>query len=218
MKKFDLAVFDLDGTLIDSQLDLSHAVNAMLAQLGRPPLDLATIASYVGNGAPVLMRRALGPEATEDEVAVALDYFIRYYHQHRTVHTRLYENAESSLRRLHEHGVKLAVLTNKPVRISQAILADLGVDDLFFQVYGGNSLPEKKPHPMGLYKLLEESSTTNQRAIMVGDSAVDVRTAKNAAVFALGVTFGFQPDTFAADPPDALIHHMDELPGVVLGQ
>jgi phosphoglycolate phosphatase len=118
---------------------------------------------------------------------------------------------------LHESGVKLAVLTNKPVRISQAILDDLGVADLFFQVYGGNSFPEKKPHPMGLEKLMTESATGRERAVMVGDSAVDVKTAKNASVFALGVTFGFQPDTFAAEPPDALIHHMTELPAVVLG-
>jgi phosphoglycolate phosphatase len=216
MKKFEMAAFDLDGTLIDSKLDLSHAVNAMLAYMDRSPLDLETISSYVGNGAPVLMRRALGAAASDDDVTRALDYFIRYYHQHRTVHTRLYEGTEASLRELHAGGVKLAVLTNKPVRISQAILDDLGVHDLFFQVYGGNSFPEKKPHPMGLHQLLAESGTTNTKAVMVGDSAVDVRTAKNAEVFALGVTFGFQPDTFAAEPPDALIHHMAELPGVVL--
>jgi phosphoglycolate phosphatase len=78
MNKFDLAVFDLDGTLIDSKLDLSHAVNAMLAYMDRPALDLETISSYVGNGAPVLMSRALGPEAPEDDVTRALDYFIRF--------------------------------------------------------------------------------------------------------------------------------------------
>jgi phosphoglycolate phosphatase len=201
MKKFDLAVFDLDGTLIDSKLDLAHAVNAMLAHMGRDALTIETISSYVGNGAPVLMRRALGPGASDAEAATALDYFIRYYHDHRTVHTRLYEGTEGSLRELH----------------SQAILDDLGVANLFFQVYGGNSFPEKKPHPMGLERLLMESAAPAGRAVMVGDSAVDVRTAKNARVFALGVTFGFQPDTFAAEPPDAVIHHMRDLPGMVLG-
>lgn len=217
MPRFDLAVFDLDGTLIDSKLDLVHAVNAMLTHMQRPVLAEDTIASYVGNGAPVLMRRALGASASDAEVDTALDYFIRYYHENRVVHTRLYEGAEESLRELHGAGVRLAVLTNKPVRISQLILSDLGISELFFETYGGNSFPEKKPHPMGLNRLLSTSGIARERAVMVGDSHIDVRTAKNAEVFALGVTFGFQPDTFAAEPPDAVIHHMAELPGVVLG-
>jgi len=218
MKRFDLAVFDLDGTLIDSKLDLVNAVNAMLAHTGRPALPEVTIASYVGNGAPVLMRRALGEAASEAEVSAALDFFIRYYHEHRTVHTRLYDGTEASLRALQAADVQLAILTNKPVRISQAILADLGVGDLFFQTYGGNSFPEKKPHPMGLQALLNEAQVPAARAVMVGDSAVDVRTARNASVYALGVSFGFQPDTFAKEPPDAVIDHMRDLPAFVLGQ
>lgn len=217
MRKFDLAVFDLDGTLIDSKLDLVHAVNAMLTHMNRPALPEATIASYVGNGAPVLMRRALGAAAPEEEVTAALDYFIRYYQDHRVVHTRLYDGVTESLRELHAAGVRMAVLTNKPVRISQLIIQDLGLHDLFFRTYGGNSFPEKKPHPMGLEKLLAESGIGAPRALMVGDSAVDIRTAKNADVFALGVTFGFQPESFVAEPPDAVIHHMAELPAVVLG-
>lgn len=215
-RRYDLAVFDLDGTLIDSKQDLVASVNAMLAHLDRPPLPEETIASYVGNGAPVLMRRALGTQATDDEVSTALDFFIRYYHDHRTVHTRLYERTGEALYALHEAGVRLAVLTNKPVRISKAILDDLGVSRLFFQVYGGNSFPEKKPHPMGLQSLLEEARAEAARALMVGDSAIDVKTARNAGVAACGVAFGFQPDTFAQEPPDVLIAHMDELPRVVL--
>ena len=216
-RRFDLAVFDLDGTLIDSKLDLVHAVNAMLAHMGRTALAETAIASYIGNGAPVLMRRALGEEASEVEVAIALDYFIRYYHDHRVEHTRLYEGTAESLRELHEAGVQLAVLTNKPVRISELILADLGIREFFFQTYGGNSFPEKKPHPMGLEKLLQQSGVSRERALMIGDSHIDIRTARNASVFALGVTFGFQPGTFAAEPPDALIDSMAELPAVVLG-
>jgi phosphoglycolate phosphatase len=211
----DLTIFDLDGTLIDSKLDLAHAVNAALEHLGLARLTLERIASYVGNGAPVLMRRAIGPEASEEEVARGLTYFMQYYRDHMLDYTTLYPGVRATLDLLRDRGAKMAVLTNKPVRLSKAIVAGLGLDGHFFQVYGGNSFEQKKPHPVGIEILMSEAGATPGKTMMVGDSSVDVQTARNAGIQSCGVTYGFQPETLATTPPDFLIDRMDQLPGIL---
>ncbi|MBV8819772.1 MAG: HAD-IA family hydrolase [Acidobacteriaceae bacterium] len=205
-----LVIFDLDGTLIDSKLDLAHSVNSMLSYLGRPPISHELINSYVGNGAPVLVRRALGPEASEAEAAQALDFFIRYYAQHCLDNTSLYPGVQNALDRLRDAGLRLAILTNKPVRISNQIVRNLGVGDHFFRVYGGNSFDQKKPNPVGIETLMQETNSSREQTMMVGDSAVDVLTARNAQVGACGVTYGFQPETLQAEPPDLLVDNLEQ--------
>ena len=123
---FDLVVFDLDGTLIDSRLDLANAVNATRRHMGMATLDNERVYSYVGNGAAVLIRRALGDHATEAEVEEALEYFLEYYREHDLDFTTLYPGVRESLDRLTAAGKRMAVLTNKPVRVSQAIVQGLG--------------------------------------------------------------------------------------------
>jgi len=184
--------------------------------MGMGPISHELVFSYVGNGAPVLMRKAMGPEASEQDVQRALDFFIRYYRQHCLDNTVLYPGVKEALDRLHEGGVPMAVLTNKPVRISNHIVGSLGLGRHFFRVYGGNSFEQKKPHPIGIETLLAESGLPRESAYMVGDSAVDVRTARNAGIRACGVSYGFQPDSFAAEPPDLLIDRMAELADAVL--
>jgi phosphoglycolate phosphatase len=206
-----LLIFDLDGTLIDSKLDLVHSVNAARALMSLPPISAELVASYVGSGAPVLMRRALGPDASEADVQHALRYFLDYYREHMLDNTYLYPGVREALNRLHQAGAHLAVLTNKPVRFSQAIVDGLGLGDHFFRVYGGNSFEQKKPDPVGIERLLEESGIARESTIMVGDSNVDVRTARNAQVLACGVTYGFQPESFEQDPPDLMIDNMTQL-------
>ena len=213
----DLVIFDLDGTLIDSSLDLANSVNATRAHLHLPPLENETVYSYVGNGAPVLIRRALGPDYSEDEVQSALLYFLGYYRDHMLDHTVLYVGVREVLDRLRDAGVKMAVLTNKPVRFSQAIIDGLGLTAHFRRVYGGNSFEQKKPHPIGIETLMTECGASCDETLMVGDSGIDVQTARNAHVQACGVTWGFQPETFAECPPDFLIHHPDELAARVIG-
>src|SRR5262249_17377936 len=129
----DLLIFDLDGTVIDSKLDLAHAVNATRAHMTMPPLEHERVYSYVGNGAPVLIRRALGEQATEAQVQEALEFFLEYYREHYLDHTLLYPGVMESLDRLHAAGKRMAVLTNKPVRISKAIMHGLGTGSHFFQ-------------------------------------------------------------------------------------
>jgi phosphoglycolate phosphatase len=211
-----LVIFDLDGTLIDSKLDLVHSVNAARGLMGLGPISEQLVSSYVGSGAPVLMRRALGPEASEAEVARSLEYFLSYYRAHMLDNTRLYPGVREALDRLVEGGAKMAVLTNKPVRFSRALVEGLGLSGHFFQVYGGNSFEQKKPDPIGIETLLGESGAARESTVMVGDSAVDVRTARNARVMSCGVSYGFQPETFAEEPPDLLVDNMLQLAEYVL--
>ena len=213
----ELVIFDLDGTLIDSSRDLANSVNATRAHLHLPPLENETVYSYVGNGAPVLIRRALGPHYTDDEVQTALLYFLGYYRDHMLEHTVLYPGVREVLDQLRDAGVRMAVLTNKPVRFSQAIIDGLGLHAHFARVYGGNSFEQKKPHPIGIETLIAECGSSRDQTVMVGDSSVDVQTARNANVKVCGVTWGFQPETFAECPPDFLIHRPEELAERVFG-
>jgi phosphoglycolate phosphatase len=213
-----LLIFDLDGTLIDSKLDLAHSVNAAREYMDMPPLEHALIYTYVGNGAPMLIRRALGAEASQADVDRALEFFIRYYAQHCLDFTVLYPGVREALDRLRTAAVPMAVLTNKPVRISNQIVKGLGLEDHFFRVYGGNSFVQKKPNPVGIDTLLTECGLPRETAVMVGDSAVDIQTARNAKVQACGVTYGFQPESLKAAPPDILVDDLRDFADHVLGR
>ena len=214
-----LVIFDLDGTLIDSRLDLVHSVNAALRHIGRPELPDDVIASYVGDGAPILIQRALGGE-TVDEAVIrkGLEFFLSYYRAHKLDHTTVYPGIAEALAAIQNsaNGVprKLAVLSNKPVVPSRAIVEALGLSRFFSQIYGGNSFPTKKPDPEGARKLLEEYGVQPQQAAIVGDSHVDVDTGRNAGMITVGVTYGFAPHTLADDPPDVLVDHPSELPAL----
>jgi phosphoglycolate phosphatase len=211
----DLLIFDLDGTLIDSKEDLVNSVNAMLLARGREALPHDVVASYVGNGAPMLVKRAL-PDASDEELASALQFFLDYYRAHMLDATVLYPGVREALDRLHRARVPLAILTNKPVKFSVRLVAGLGLASHFFQIYGGNSFAEKKPNPVGIDKLLAESGAERARTVMVGDSAVDVLTARAALVQACGVSWGFQPETFADAPPDFIIDDLRQLAEMVI--
>jgi phosphoglycolate phosphatase len=212
-----LLIFDLDGTLVDSKQDLVQAVNAARTRMHLPPLDDETVASYVGNGAPVLIRRAMGPDASEEQCREALEYFYEFYRDHMLDHTRLYPGVREALDQLRAAGMPMAVLTNKPVRFSRGIIDGLGIAPHFFQVYGGNSFEQKKPHPVGIEALMSEARTSAGETLMIGDSAVDIQTARNAGITAVGVTWGLQPESLERVPPDHVISDMRELVPLVTG-
>jgi phosphoglycolate phosphatase len=212
----DLLIFDLDGTLIDSRLDLAHAVNAMRAHMGMPPLDNERVYSYVGNGAPVLVRRALGEGAGEEKVQRGLEFFLGYYRAHALDHTTLYPGVREAITTLGAAGKRLAVLTNKPVKVSREIIDGLGVGGCFFQIYGGNSFDVKKPDPAGVDALMREAGVDRSRTLMIGDSSVDIQTARNAGVRSCGVTYGFQPESLADPKPDLLVDNMQDLAKIIL--
>src|SRR6202521_1741472 len=210
-----LLVFDLDGTLIDSRLDLIHSVNAMLQHIGRPELDGDVIASYVGDGAPALVRRAVGD--TDDEVLfrTALEYFLGYYRLHKLDHTTVYEGIAQTLASVanSKNGVRgrMGVISNKPVKPSCEIVRALGLGDFFVRGYGGNSFSAKKPAPVGVRTILQETGMAADEALMIGDSAVDILTGRNAGLWTCGVTYGFAPHSLEDVPPDVLIESPREL-------
>ena len=211
-----LVIFDLDGTLIDSRLDLVHSVNAALRHIGRPDLPDHVIASYVGDGAPILIQRALGGEAVDDAtVRKGLQFFLSYYREHKLDHTTVYDGVKEALSVVQRssNGVprKLAVLSNKPVGPSRAIVEALGLGPFFMQVYGGNSFATKKPDPEGARKLLEELGVRPEEAAIVGDSHVDIETGRNAGLLTVGVNYGFAPHTLRDQPPDVLVDTPSEL-------
>ncbi len=205
-----LVIFDLDGTLIDSRLDLVHSVNAALRHIGRPELPEDVIASYVGDGAPILIQRALGGETVDESVVrKGLEFFLSYYREHKLDHTTVYPGVSEALAAIQnsQNGVprKMAVLSNKPVIPSRAIVEALGLGPFFSQIYGGNSFPTKKPDPEGVRMLLEEHGARPEQAVIVGDSHLDIRTGRNAGLHTIGVTYGFAPHTLEDEPPDVLV-------------
>jgi len=214
-----LVIFDLDGTLIDSRLDLVHSVNAALRHIARPELPDDVIASYVGDGAPILIQRALRAEAADEAlVRRGLEFFLSYYREHKLDHTTVYPGITQALSAIQGSSNratrKLAVLTNKPVNPSRAIVDALGMGQFFAQVYGGNSFATKKPDPEGARRLLEETGLKPEQAAIVGDSHVDVRTGRNAGMWTVGVTYGFAPHTLESEASDVMVDTAEELAAV----
>lgn len=219
-----LLIFDLDGTLVDSRVDLANSVNAMLRHYHKPELENDVIASYIGNGAPMLVRRSLGDPDDENFVQEALLYFMAYYREHKLDTTYVYNGIKEVLEHLHAipNGgraprMKMAVLSNKPVGPSKAIVEALGLGRYFFQVYGGNSFHTKKPDPAGVEALLSESGARAEETVIIGDSDVDIITARNSGIYSIGVTYGLSPHTLEDAPPDVLIDKPHEL-SVVLNR
>jgi phosphoglycolate phosphatase len=219
VEQLKLLVFDLDGTLIDSAQDLCNSVNATLGHFGREPLPDPQIAGFVGNGAPMLMRRSLAcgtggqpDQVDEDLFAQAYAFFLAHYREHKLDFTYAYEGvleALKALRDLHDFPGgsprTMAVLTNKPVRPARGICEGLGLADYFLHIYGGDSFPVKKPDPFGLNALMQETGARPEETVMIGDSKVDVQTARNAKVWSLGCDFGFGTQTLMENPPDILV-------------
>lgn len=222
MAKLRLIAFDLDGTLIDSEHDLANSVNATLAHYNRPPLAHDLIATYIGDGAGMLVRRALtgsiGTPPDEELAAHALEFFLDYYREHKLDFTLPYPGVVEALKTLQVRypDAKMAVLTNKPVRPSRQICDALGLSPFFFQNYGGDSFITKKPDPEGLLTLIREAGVSAEEAVLIGDSEVDVGTARNAGVRCVGCTFGLSPTKLLAAKPDALADSASQWPDLLV--
>jgi len=227
-ERIRLIVFDLDGTLIDSARDLCNSVNAALEHMGRPHLDDHIIASFVGNGAPMLVRRSLAvengvspDEIHDEELATAYSFFLTHYREHKLDFTYAYDGVLDALSALrcspNGEPRHLAVLTNKPVRPARAICDGLGMGGMFFRICGGDSFPLKKPDPMGLRALMEEAGTAPVETLMIGDSNVDVLTARNAGAWSLGCKFGFGPQNLMEASPDVVVDSAADWPEALRG-
>jgi phosphoglycolate phosphatase len=238
MERPRLLVFDLDGTLIDSSLDLCNSVNAAMLGVGKSTLPNAVIAGYIGDGAAMLVRRALGDPGDVDAANAsagdalfhrAFELFLEHYREHKLDNTRCYDGVLDSLRAIRGRNPQLpmAVLTNKPVHPSRQICEALELAPFFFQNYGGNSFTTKKPDPEGLLTLMREADELLKKGdagapplqpaevVMIGDSDVDVLTARRVGARAVGCMFGLAPHSLSAVPPDLLVHHASEWPGAL---
>ena len=216
-----LLVFDLDGTLIDSSKDLCNSVNATLEHFGLRSLPDEQIASFIGDGAGMLIRRALlvpGElpagirEDDEPFFQDALEYFLRWYRAHKLDYTRVYPGVLESLAVLEagENAPKMAVLTNKPVGPARAICEGLGLARFFVAIEGGDSFMTKKPDPEGLLHLMERLGASAETTLMIGDSEVDVKTARNAGAWSMGCGFGLSPESMRGAGANIEVDHAAE--------
>jgi len=205
-----LLIFDLDGTLVDSKTDLALSVNAVREQMGLAPLAHEVVASYVGHGVANLVRRALGDEATEENIERGLALFVDHYRQHMLDNTVVYPGVREALEDLRDRN--LAVLSNKRTAFSRAMLTGLGIAHYFSFIYGDDSFEQKKPDPVGVNKLIRDTGVSARETMVIGDSDTDVLTGRNAGVWTCGVTYGFGAHTLASCPPDLLLGDLRELP------
>ena len=200
-----LLVFDLDGTLVDSVRDLAVAANEAIAAVapGSPAVPLEAVVSYVGEGARLLVERCLRHAGLAVPPEDVLPVFFETYGRHLLDTTRLYPGVTQALDVL--SGATLAVLTNKPGDFSRTILEGLGVAPRFARIWGYGDVPARKPDPSGLLRLVDELGGDAAGTWMIGDSTIDVRTARAAGVRACGVTWGLDPAGVRACAPDRLV-------------
>jgi phosphoglycolate phosphatase len=193
-----LIAFDLDGTLIDSSRDLAESVNELLIDLGARPLPQETVTRMIGEGAKVLVRRALAASGIPEDPA-AIDRFLTIYDRRLLDHTRPYEGIPDVVRAARQHA-RVAVLTNKPLAPSEKVLAGLGMRELFDDVVGSGGPYPRKPDPTALFALMKRAGATPERTLMVGDSRIDYETAKSAATRCCLVGYGFSTHTLDGVP------------------
>lgn len=191
-------LFDLDGTLIDSAPDLAAAVNGMLAHFSLAPVSLTQVSTWIGNGAPKLIERVLHHIQTSEYEQLtlpsyqqALSQFFLEYETTQGLHSHLYPGVKHTLNELKKRGITMAVITNKPKQFTPNVLAEHGIENFFDLVLSGDSLAEKKPHPMPILYAIETLELSKTQTIMVGDSASDVSAANSAGINSICVTYGY---------------------------
>ena len=210
-------IFDLDGTLIDSSADLALAINHMLKSINRSTFSLDEIHNWVGNGAQMLVKRALSGSTEisenidETEFENALDIFLTFYANNLAVETVTYPHVLSTLAKLKEHGYKMVIVTNKPFDFVEPILQGLQLKEYFEFHLGGDSLKEKKPNPTPLLYVCEKLQVSPADCVMVGDSKNDILAAQACAMQSIGLTYGYNygehisihnPDVYFSDFSD----------------
>ncbi len=210
----DLLVFDLDGTLIDSAGDIAWAANKTLDDFGYEAETLGSVREKIGSGVVVLLERLMPEERTE-RIAEAKEIFLKHYAGHMVVDTHLYPGVRETLDYFRDIGKSMAVVTNKPRALADGILDELGLHRFFMSVAGGDSFPNRKPHPEPLERVMEDRRVNPEQTVFVGDSAIDSETGKKAGVFTIGVSYGFGGVELGAAGFDLIIEAFPELKEVI---
>ena len=211
-----LVVFDLDGTLIDSIGDIAASANQSLVEAYGESTRLSpdVVRGFVGHGARQLIERCMGAAGKPDaDTPRVFERFLAIYGSRLTETTRLYPGMSEALDRL-ESTSRLAILTNKPGAMSRTIVKDLGLTPRFFAVIGGDDLKTKKPDPEGLLKIAADAGVRPDETALVGDSAVDIRTARNAGAVSMGVLWGYDREGVIGEKPDVLLAAPGELAAI----
>ena len=210
-----LFLFDLDGTLIDSRIDIANSVSLALARMSLPDVAGSQVVEFVGDGVRKLIQRvlraAMGGEATPEQVRRGVELVVEEYERHSLDNTRLYPGVRETLDRL--SWAYFGVVTNKLERLSKQILDGLGVSARFCAILGGDSTPHLKPHPASLREAMRRCKREPHETIMVGDSPVDIDAGRAAGVITCGISEGFcgRPALEAAGC-DLILDHLSELP------
>jgi phosphoglycolate phosphatase len=217
-----LVMFDLDGTLVDSVPDLAAAIDSMLVALGRPVAGVERVRDWVGNGAPVLVRRALAGgiahEAVDDaQAAAALEIFMEAYADNHALST-VYPGVVDTLKWLQKQGVEMALITNKPERFVAPLLDEMKIGRYFRWIVGGDTLPQQKPDPAALLHVMRMAGVAPQDALFVGDSRNDVQAARAAGVPCVALSYGYNHGRpIAEESPHAVLDDLRHLlPGCAL--
>jgi phosphoglycolate phosphatase len=210
MPRFSHLIFDLDGTLVDSKADLAAATNIMLASFGLMPCSIEQVTSYIGDGARVLVERALGPEHAH-LVPHGFPVFMEYYLAHLLDHTRPYAGIPQLLSAAQAQGTILSVLTNKPEAPSRSILAGVDLAPYFHAVIGGDTISVKKPDPHGVFHLQELSAVAREATLLIGDPRIDVETGRAAGIATCGVMWGYGAQGLMTTLPDFVVDSVEEL-------
>jgi phosphoglycolate phosphatase len=213
MKPVELIIFDLDGTIIDSKLDLANSVNFTLKRLGKPEKDVEFIAKFIGRGLSNFIKNTLG-DACSDNMDEVREIFMKHYEEHLLDNTVLYPNVEKTLR--HFSNKKKVILTNKRTFMTNVILEGLGIRNYFDKVIGAGDLPENKPSPLPVNTLLEMFNVEKDKTIILGDMTIDIETGRNAGIEICSVTYGLcsRADLVSARP-DYIIDDMFELTKII---
>lgn len=216
---FRAVAFDLDGTLVDSAADLMHASNALLAELGRPPVDMPAVRSFIGDGAAKLVERILaatGDLPGPEETAAHLRRFLTIYEADPSAHSALYPGVADTLAALAGAGLKLGVCTNKPMGATRRLLADLGIADRFAAVVGGDSFPNRKPSPEPVLGLLDRMGVRPGETVFVGDNEHDVAAARAAGMARVFVLrYGYARVPLDSLPHDGILEGFGDLMGAL---